>query len=102
VELQPQYIGDALYKNNTDATAAARAIDLYKSDKGKRKPTAKNSAAQSVGRTSKASIPSANNITFSESQVAAMSTKDFDKNEEAIMDAMRSGKFNYDVSGGAR
>jgi hypothetical protein len=102
VEMQPQYISDALYKNNTDAKAAARAIDLYKSDKGSRKTSAKNSAAQSVGRTSKTSNPSANKTTFSESQVAAMSTKEFDKNEESIMDAMRSGKFNYDVSGGAR
>ena len=37
VAVQPQLIQDALYKNNTDALAAARAIDLYKSDTGKRK-----------------------------------------------------------------
>jgi hypothetical protein len=36
VALQPQNIQDSLYKNNTDARAAARAIDLYKSDTGKR------------------------------------------------------------------
>ena len=36
------YIQDALYKNNTDAVAAARAIDLYKADTGKEKPRLRN------------------------------------------------------------
>ena len=31
---QPDYIQKALYDNETDAKAAARAIDLYKADKG--------------------------------------------------------------------
>ena len=37
-----------------------------------------------------------------ESQVSKMSDKGFEKTEEAIVDAMRSGNFNYDLSGGAR
>jgi hypothetical protein len=39
---------------------------------------------------------------FSEIQVSKMSDKDFEKYEEAIGDAMRSGTFNYDLSGAAR
>ena len=39
---------------------------------------------------------------FSESQVERMSTAEFAKHEEAIMEAMSSGKFLYDVSGAAR
>ena len=33
-EEQPKWVQDALYDNDNDARSAARAIDLYKSDKG--------------------------------------------------------------------
>ena len=99
---QPQSIQDALYKNNTDARAASRAIDLYKADTGKRKSPNKKSAAQAVGKTSRSAAPTGRNATFSESQIEAMSSRDFEKNEEAIMEAMRSGNFTYDITGGAR
>jgi len=101
VTLQPQYIQDALYKNNTDALAASRAIDLYKGDQRKAKKGSK-SAAQSVGRTSSSTPSSNSRASFSESQVNDMSSQDFDKNEEAITEAMRNGRFDYDMSGGAR
>ena len=102
VALQPQYIQDALYKNNTDAKAAARAIDLYKADMGKTKRSNPKNAAASVGRTT-TSVPTTNGkARFSESQVARMSVADYDKNEDAILEAMRSGQFVYDMSGGAR
>ena len=99
---QPQSIQDALYKNNTDARAASRAIDLYKADTGKRKSPNRKSAAQAVGKTSRSAAPTGRNATFSESQIDAMSASDFEKNEEAIMEAMRSGNFTYDITGGAR
>tara|TARA_R100000935_G_scaffold22782_1_gene41846 strand:+ start:9130 stop:9900 length:771 start_codon:yes stop_codon:yes gene_type:complete len=99
---QPQSIQDALYKNNTNARDAARAIDLYKADTGKRKSPDKRSAAQAVGKTSRSNAPANQNMSFTESQVESMSVRDFEKHEDAIMEAMRSGKFNYDVSGGAR
>lgn len=102
VAVQPLYIQDALYKNNTDATAAARAIDLYKADMGKTKRSNPRNAASSVGRTT-ASVPSTGGkARFSESQVSRMSVADYDKNEDAILEAMRSGQFVYDMSGGAR
>ena len=31
---QPKWVQDALYENDNDARSAARAIDLYKADKG--------------------------------------------------------------------
>jgi len=102
VALQPMYIQDALYKNNTDAQAAARAIDLYKADTGKRKTTSKKSAAQAVGRSTPVAPKGEPKAKFSESQVAKMSDKEYDANEAAILEAMRSGEFTYDVSGGAR
>lgn len=102
VALQPQYIQDALYKNNTDAKAAARAIDLYKADNGKRKPANQKSAAQAVGRTTTSTPTTGGNVKFTESQVARMSDKEYEQNEPAILEAMRTGKFVYDISGGAR
>ena len=39
---------------------------------------------------------------FSESQVAQMSDKEFEKYEEAINAAMAARTFDYDLSGGAR
>lgn len=102
VALQPQYIQDALYKNNTDAKAAARAIDLYKADTGKKKSTSPKSAAQAVGRTPSSTPTTGGNVKFTESQVARMSDKEYEKNEDAILEAMRTGKFVYDISGGAR
>jgi len=101
VVMQPQYIQDALYKNNTNAVEASRAIDLYKADTGKRKSKSR-SAAQAVGRTS-SSAPSTNQRgAFSESQIASMSDADFVKNEEAIKEAVRNGSFVYDQTGAAR
>ena len=101
VSTQPQTIQDALYKNNTDALSAARAIDLYKVDMGKRKKSPK-SAAQSVGRTSSSRPTTNGKAQFSESQIERMSMAEYSKNEQAIMEAMSSGNFIYDVSGAAR
>jgi len=106
-QVQPQYIQDALYKNNTDAHAAARAIDLYKADtgKGKKRKNAADdprSAAKDVGRTSRTAPATGGTPRFSESMVAQMSDAEYEKNEEAILEAMRSGKFDYDLTGAAR
>ena len=100
VGLQPAALQDSVYKNNTDAKWASRTIDLYKSDNGKKSNP--RSAAQSVGRTSKSAPVSSERASFSESMVNDMSATDFAKNEEAINDAIRSGRFSYDMSGAAR
>lgn len=102
VTMQPMYIQDALYKNNTDAQAAARAIDLYKADTGKRKTTSKKSAAEAVGRTPSAAPAATGKVKFTESQVAQMSDREYEANEDAILEAMRVGAFTYDMTGGAR
>jgi len=103
VSEQPKYVMDALYNNNTDAKAAARAIDLYKSDRGIRKVKAKTTkgAAQSVGR-SGVTAPSRGRSSFTESQVDRMSAAEYDKNEPAIMEAISKGLFDYDLTGAAR
>ena len=104
-DAQPKWVQDALYENVDDAKSVARVIDLYKIDAGisAKKSDSKKSAASAVNTRSKAS-PTADesNNYWRESQVDKMSDKDYAKNQEAIMEAMRSGKFVYDLSGAAR
>lgn len=109
---QPQYIQDALYKNNTDVRAASRAIDLYKYETGQvsKKTTKKDvsrAAAESVNsRSSGSSAPSGRGKTrYSESMVEEKSRSSpawFEQHEDEIMEAMRAGTFEYDLSGAAR
>jgi hypothetical protein len=104
-EEQPKWVQDALYENVDDAKSVARVIDLYKIDAGisTKKSDNNKSAASAVNTRSKAS-PTADesNNYIRESQVDKMSDKDYAKNQEAIMEAMRTGKFVYDLSGAAR
>ena len=106
VEEQPKWVQQALYENDSDAKAAARAIDLYKSDKGikTKKETSSKDAAQSVGTRGSRSTPAPedSNGTFYESVVNKMSSHEYEANQEAIAKSMKSGKFVYDLSGNAR
>jgi len=106
VEEQPKWVQDALYDNDSDAKAAARAIDLYKADKNikTKKPTSDKGAAESVNTRGSRSAPTGESKdgVFYESQVNKMSTFEYEKNQEAIAKALQSGKFVYDISGSAR
>ena len=106
-EEQPAWVQQALYENDTDARSAARAIDLYKVDRNIGKTKSKKedaSAAQSIRTRGERSAPSGQDSegVMYESQVAKMSSKQYEANEQAIMKAMQSGKFVYDLSAGAR
>ena len=106
-EEQPKWIQDALYENDDDAKSAARAIDLYKADKGIGKPTkSKNdkSAAKEVNTKKNRSIPDAEGATnkILESDVQKMSADEYEQKADTIMEAIRSGNFIYDLSGSAR
>ncbi len=108
VEDQPKWVQQALYENETDALSAARAIDLYKSDMGMVKKQRNNKeqekdAAKGV-RTSRGSGPDATGGSGSirESEVERMSAKEYEARQEEIANAIRTGKFIYDLSGAAR
>tara|TARA_R110000824_G_scaffold74601_2_gene189591 strand:+ start:341 stop:1204 length:864 start_codon:yes stop_codon:yes gene_type:complete len=105
-EEQPVWIQKALYENDDDAKSASRAIDLYKSDKGKTKTAASKDkdAARSVKTKGERSRPALRNEagSFKESDVDKMTPQEYEKNSEAIMDSIRSGSFIYDMSGSAR
>lgn len=105
-EEQPQWVQKALYENDNDARSASRAIDLYKADKGIDKKKANNSkdAAFATNTKSTRTKPQSNDESsyLRESQVQKMSTAEYEKRSEEVMEAIRTGKFVYDVSGSAR
>ena len=106
-EEQPSWVQNSLYENDTDAFSAARAIDLYKADRnltGKVKAPDNKEAAKSVNTRASRSRPQSEDTSgkIRESDVEQMSSQEYEKNSEEIMEAIRSGKFIYDVSGSAR
>jgi len=105
-EEQPKWVQEALYENDTDARSASRAIDLYKVDMNitSKKPESNKDAARSVDSRSSRDEPKVDGKegTFTESQVAKMTTQQYEKASDQIMEAIRTGKFIYDMSGSAR
>ena len=102
---QPKWVQDALYENNNDARSAARAIDLYKADRGigKKKATSNKDAARSVdSRNSRSRPDDTQKAAITESQVAKMSAREYEERSDEIMEAIRTGSFVYDLSGSAR
>lgn len=100
---QPKWVQDALYENVDDAKSVARVIDLYKIDKGitnKKKVKPSEKAAASSVKTKSAAAPEPDESAgyVRESEVAAMSIKEYEKKQEEILDAQRNGRFIYDIS----
>ena len=104
---QPKWVQEALYENDTDARSAARAIDLYKSDKNinkKEKSKTDKEAAKAVNTKSTTAEPQTDEKKsyLRESEVQNMSAEEYEKKSEDVMEAIRTGKFIYDISGSAR
>jgi hypothetical protein len=101
-EQQPKWVQTALYEDSEDPKAVIRAIDLYKLDKAPKSRKDKEAAAF-VKPGSKSQVDAdGSGYLFSESQIAKMSQREYDKNEEVIEKAIREGKFLYDLTGAAR
>ena len=104
VERQPSWVQKALYENETDARSAARAIDLYKVDMKiadtKKEKSDKGAASLVTAKNTSnvAKTKSSQSNQWRESQVAKMKAHEYEKNEKAIMEAIQSGNFIYDVS----
>ena len=108
-EEQPTWVQNSLYENDTDAYSAARAIDLYKADhnltgKTKSKSEDNSDAAKSVNTRASRSRPQSEDTSgkVKESDVEKMSAQEYEDNSEKIMEAIRDGKFIYDITGSAR
>ena len=99
---QPKWVQDALYENVDDAKSVARVIDLYKVDKGitGKKTSSNDKEAASSVKTKRNTTPEHDEASkfISESQVAKMSIKEYEKRMDEIMEAQRSGKFIYDMT----
>ena len=103
---QPKWVQDALYDNLDDPRSVVRVIDLFKVDNGmdikSKKKTTKEAASQvKTKRTTKIDGEGVSGQIL-ESQVQKMSAKEYEARSDDIMEAIRSGKFVYDISGGAR
>ena len=104
-EEQPQWVQKALYENDDDAKSAARAIDLYKADRniGKKKTSSKDAALATNPKSTRTKPQTNEESTYlRESQVQKMSSQEYEKRADEVMEAIRTGKFIYDLSGSAR
>ena len=107
VDVQPKWVKDALYVNSDDPASVARVIDLYKADnnivnKGK-KASAKRAATAIVTKKGRTSVDAdESNGRITESDVNKMSTVEYEKRSDEIMEAIRGGRFVYDMTGAAR
>lgn len=105
----PKWIREALYENDEDAQIVIEAVDYYKIKKSAAKKESapkdfdRKGAAASVSTSSGA--PKQDNDSeakWSDSRVAKLTDREYDKYEDEIMEAIRTGKYVYDLSGGAR
>ena len=103
---QPKWVKDALYENMDDPASVVRVIDLFKIDNGMTiaaKKQSKKAAASTVAKGTRTSLDTKGvQGQIKESDVARMSSKEFEEMQDQINEAMRNGKFVYDMSGSAR
>lgn len=111
ISVQPKYIYDALYNNDTDAFSAIRAVDLFKADndfmKTKGTKTDKEDdtrdAARSV-RVPSSKAPGKNTTKeISESWLQGLKKHEYTEEiDKMVSEAMKNGTFVYDITGAAR
>jgi len=98
VETQPKWVQDSVY-DTFDASTVARALDLYKLDKGIKKTTPDKNAALAINtRTRVTPQEDEKSDWFSESQIQKMSDKEFTEKLPEIEKAQREGRFKYDLT----
>lgn len=110
VEDQPKWMQTALYDQQEDAKSVIRILDLYKMETGaaekekvKQKETEKDAARDTSTKKSRPAVDEdSQNGKIKESWVNSLSIKDFEKNEEKITEAIKTGNFIYDLTGAAR
>ena len=102
VDEQSKWIKDALYDNQDDSKAVIRVIDLYKMDNNltpaAKKQNARDAASDVRAKGGPTKLDAdGSGKQFSESQVARESDRWYAENEDAIMAAISSGNFKYDM-----
>ena len=97
---QPMEIKSWIYENNSDGKLAARAIDLYKKDRGlgldkktEKKTVTQNQGADLLVKTrEQVQVPQSNEVVFNRSDIAKMSDEEFMQYEKDIVKAQREGR----------
>ena len=97
---QPMEIKSWIYENNSDGKLAARAVDLYKKDRGlgldkktETKTVQKNDGADLLVKTNEqVQIPQTNESVYSRDDIAKMSDEEFMQYEKDIVKAQREGR----------
>jgi len=107
VAKQSKRTQDAVYENEDDAQAVIEVIDLYKIKTGKdaktTKQKAKDAASSVITKRGRIDVDSDGaSLKIKESTVNKMSMKEYEAKADEIMEAIRTGNFIYDLSGGAR
>ena len=103
-ESQPMEIKSWIYENNSDGKLAARAVDLYKKDRGlgsdkKTTTTTSNKDADGADllvKTSEQIQPSNQKKMWKKSDINKMSDQEFERYEKDIMIAQREGRLFND------
>ena len=98
-EEQTQSVQNLIYDGDVDDIIWA--LNLYKKESVVANPS-KDAAKNVKGKKSDAPADDSGKKKFSESQVQKMSMSEYEKHEDAIKEAMKTGAFVYDLSGGAR
>ena len=98
-DVQPQEIKRWIYENNSDGTLAARAIDLYKKDRGlgidkkTTKKASKNEGADLLVKTNEqVKTSESKDVVFNRSDIANMTDEEFMQYEKDIVKAQREGR----------
>ena len=97
---QPMEIKSWIYENNSDGKLAARAVDLYKKDRGlgldkktETKTVQKNDGADLLVKTNEqVQIPQTNESVYNRDYIAKMSDEEFMQYEKDIVKAQREGR----------
>ena len=101
VESKSKWVQDALYENQDDPEAVINVIDMYKAATGQTvdtKKAAQKEAAKDVTTKASAKVETDEKPRFSESQIKRNSDEWFSRNAQAIDEAIREGRFDYDMS----
>ena len=96
---QPMEIRGWIYENNSDGTLAARAIDLYKKDRGlgvnkkTEKKSPRNDGADLLVKTNEqVQTPESKEVIFNRADIERMSDEEFMQYEKDIVKAQREGR----------
>jgi uncharacterized protein YutD len=102
-DTQPMEIKKWVYENTSDGKLAARAVDLYKKDRGlglDKKATEDKRVTQGadllVKTNEQIQPPTNNKVIFKSSDFEKMSDAEFERNEKSILTAQREGRITRD------